>query len=650
MDKNWMKYYMANEPKNMNSSYIFLVDDANLAISIVASGFGAQVLLDDPDRQDDFYTTEEFIQYMKSIDCKGTCRMSYTYVPACFQKRKNDRLKAYFKANSHLNYCEGWQLVRGKEYYAKPDYQEDLKTELISFISRHEGPRGASRFSDESGDDPASVKSVDDNEVTNGWFPVNDAVRTALHTFNRQDEPVGVLDGSVVDYIIFHVRLFVLDQIVYIYKNGCYSADPHGSLTKELIRFLLFPKMMKSTIINRIYNQLLDRVQLHRTSDQLNYQPAHWINFRNGFYDVLKQEMVDHDPMYYCTNQIPFWYDPDWKPPDNPEDTNIVERFLRTNIPNEDDRKMLWEFIGYSMTTDTCFQKFLTLTGSGGTGKSVVIKMMETIVGRENVSNISLQDLNNRFYPSALHLKLLNTCADIPSLGMQSIDNLKKATGEDTLVFEKKGKDVGFFQSYAKLCFSANEIPLNLDEKSNAFYRRILILSMNRVIPVEEQDPHLREKISGECRYILYQAIRGLRRLHEQGHFTESERCKAAIRELRHRADNVQAFMDTCIREVPGKRVPRSEAYEAYEAFCHNNKRQSCGKKIFFKRMQSRFSLKRYGCDGYCYQNIELCDDNEDFDEDAENDSEKGTDENGFISLEPDEITPFDRHSQDKTE
>lgn len=655
MDRKCMEQYMTHEPKDINSSYIFLVDDPDLALIIAASGFGSQALLDDPDRQDKFYSTDEFIRYMDSIDCRGTCRMDYTYVPACFKKRKNDRLKEYFKANPHLNYCEGWQLVRGKEYFTKVEYQDELKKELISFIYRHEGPHKASRFSSTTGEGgscfPDTGSKETDNETDNGWFRADDVIRTRLHTFNRRDQPDGVLDGAVVDYVISHVHLFVLDLIVYIYKGGCYIADPHGSQTKEFIRSLLFPRMMKSTIINRIYQQLLDRVQLHRNSDQLNRQPAHWINFQNGFYDVLKQEMIDHDPKYYCTNQIPFRYDPVWKPPDNSEDTNIVERFLQTNIPDEDDRNMLWEFIGYSMTTDTGFQKFLTLTGSGGTGKSVVIKMMENIVGRENISNISLQDLNNRFYPSALHLKLLNTCADIPSLGMQSIDNLKKATGEDTLIFERKGKDVGFFQSYAKLCFSANEIPLNLDEKSNAFYRRILILSMNRVIPAGEQDPHLREKIPGEWRYILYQAIRGLRRLHEQGEFTESERCKAAIRELWHRADNVQAFMDTCIREVPGRRVPRSEVYEAYETFCHSNKRQSCGKKNFFKRMQSRFSLKRYGCDGFCYQNIELCDDNEDFDEEFENICNERTDENGFISLDSDEITPFDRHIQSqKTE
>lgn len=646
MNKNWLMHQIENTPQDLNSSYIFLVDDMDLALNILAGGFGVQALLEEPEQKDIFFTIEGFISYMKSLDNKGTSRMEYTYVAACSLKWKNGKLKEYFKENAFLNFHAGWKLFKEKKYYAKIDYQKDLKEELISFISQHEGPRGASKFS--NGADNIDGSHLSDNETFNGWFDVTDTIRTSLHTFNHKDETNGVLDGAVVDYIISHVELFILDQIVFIYTSGCYKADPHGSQAKELIRSLLFPEVMKSTIINRIYAQLLDRVSLHRTSDQLNLQPAHWINFQNGFYDVLTQDMIDHSPRYYCTNQIPFWYDPDWKPPDNPEESNIVEKFLRMNIPNEEDRKMLWEFIGYSMTTDTCFQKFLTLTGSGGTGKSIVIKMMDLIVGKDNISNISLQDLNNRFYPSALHLKLLNTCADIPSLGMQNIDNLKKATGEDMLVFEKKGKDVGFFRSYAKLCFSANEIPLNLDEKSNAFYRRILILSMDRVIPPEDQDPHLQEKIRPEWEYILYKAICGLKRLHEQGHFTESDRSKAATRELRRCADNVQAFIDTCICEAPGKRIPRSRVYDAYEEYCRDNKRQSCGKTNFFKRFCSRFTLSRYGSDGYCFKDIELCNQDEKIDECFGINCEEAADNNGFLSLEPDEVTPFDDHPADQ--
>ena len=37
--------------------------------------------------------------------------------------------------------------------------------------------------------------------------------------------------------------------------------------------------------------------------------------------------------------------------------------------------------------------------------------------------------------------KLLNACADIPCKAMENTDVLKKAVGEDTLIYEKKGQD-----------------------------------------------------------------------------------------------------------------------------------------------------------------------------------------------------------------
>ena len=647
MNRKIMKDYMSHEPSTLKSSYIFLTDDVNLALMIAGSGFGAQALSEDPDDCAYYFSVQSFTDYLGSDDLLGSCRMNYTYVPACYQKQKNDQLEAFFRINPHLTCIPGWRLFKNRNYLAKTDYQDELESRLNAFISCHEGPRAASQFhlqkqglltsQDAVSDSNPNIVDNPDHIDHNGWFQVDDTIRAKMHTFNQKDEPNGVLDSAIVDYIICHVYMFVLNMTVYLYRDGRYIPDPNGSQTRELIRSLLFPKMMKSNIMQRIYQQLLDRVVLHKTSDQLNRQPRHWINFRNGFFDVTSWKLVEHDPRYFAMNQLPYELDPDWKPPDR---KYVTERFLEMSFADADDRKTLWEYLGYAMTTDTGFQKFLTLTGPGGTGKSVMVGMMEDMVGSENISNISLQDLNNRFYPSALHLKLLNTCADIPSVGMQSIDNLKKATGEDTILFERKGKDASFFRSYAKLAFSANEIPLNLDEKSDAFYRRILILRMDHKAAPGERDPHLREKLAEDWQYILHHALLGLKRLYDQGGFTESASCREAIRDLRRRADNVQAFIDECICHAPGRRITRSEIFEAYENYCRENRRQSCGKGRFFERLNEHYHIKRFATQGYCYLDIALH---------AAGEYTKEPDNENFIELEPEEATPFDRQEGEKS-
>ena len=204
-------------------------------------------------------------------------------------------------------------------------------------------------------------------------------------------------------------------------------------------------------------------------------------------------EMLEHNPDYLTINQIPFPY--------YPEDCEQVlqggeniKKYLASSLPNKEEQQTFWEYFGYCMTQDTQFQKFLTLKGNGGTGKSVAVSLIQYVVGITNMSSISLQDLNKRFYATGMYGKLLNACADIPCKAMENTDVLKKAVGEDTLIYEKKGQDAIHFHSYAKLLFSTNEMPQNLEDKSDAFYRRLLILDMNRVVKSGEKDLHLKER------------------------------------------------------------------------------------------------------------------------------------------------------------
>ncbi len=49
-----------------------------------------------------------------------------------------------------------------------------------------------------------------------------------------------------------------------------------------------------------------------------------------------------------------------------------TSRFLNDAMPDHTDQLTLWQYIGYSMTRDTRFQRFMIIRGIGGTGKSKV--------------------------------------------------------------------------------------------------------------------------------------------------------------------------------------------------------------------------------------------------------------------------------------
>lgn len=566
MNKIFLEHYMKTKPETLEQKYLFLIDDQELAFAVIAAGYYAVALL--PER-DGYYDVESFITYMVEIACAGTYQTDYCYVPACTMKKTNDLLEQFCQ-NNYLTFRKGWSIFKNKEYLAKLEYQNEIKSVLSDFIKRFEGRQN----------EPPDLNR--------------------FHKFNEQGKRIGVFDMEIVDYLIQTVPFFMLGNTPYIYEKGCYHEDHNGIRLKSHIQKLIFRDCIKATTIQSIYNLLVSQAQIQKHFSDLNNQPSHWVNFQNGYFDVMEWRLIEHDTKYLMINQIPFSF--------YPEQTEIalsggthIRKYLDSSIPDKTDQQMFWQYLGYCMTTDTRFQKFLMIKGKGGTGKSIAISFTQHMVGSGNFSSMSLQNLNQRFYPTGLFGKLLNACADIPSTAMENVDIIKKAVGEDTLLYEKKGQDPTQFNSYAKLLFSANEMPLNLDDKTNAYYRRLLVLDINRSIPEEEKDSQLKEKMCKESDYAIHMAMLALKQLYNDNHFSESDHSKECIVNLYRSADSVKAFTDDILCHKSGEKIKRSDVYKMYEEYCEDNGRKSHGKSKFWEYMADKgFIIKRYS-DGIYY-------------------------------------------------
>lgn len=408
-----------------------------------------------------------------------------------------------------------------------------------------------------------------------------------FHTFNKSGEPSGVNDYAILEWFKSK-EIYVMAGTWLIYENGIFNRDETGAYVKTLIRELLYPEFVKSTTIDRVYRLILFARELHIKYEDMNQYPCHWIPFINGFYDPIEKKMIDHDPKYRCVYQIPHEY----KPNDNPSG-DVTEAFLKASLEDEQDREMLFQFIGYSMTRDTRQQKMIIFEGVGGTGKSTTINMVEEVDGAENISNISLGEFTQRFASYGLFGKVLNTCADLEISALEDTSILKKILGEDTLRAEAKGKDAFSFKNFAKLMFSTNELPVIKSERSNGFYRRLLILVMNKV--PDKVDTDLLSKLKTEIDYWLHQSVEALSRMYQTGRIFESESSKKAVNQLRCDSDTVEAFLNIYIIRDGNGRIKRSELYRYYENFCNDEDRMALKRKAFFASIRAKgFSEIKY--------------------------------------------------------
>ncbi|MBQ7123440.1 MAG: hypothetical protein IJO01_02345 [Oscillospiraceae bacterium] len=416
---------------------------------------------------------------------------------------------------------------------------------------------------------------------------------------NAKGEASKPIHKAIADLVLLDLDIFILNGDAYIYnnKNGTFERDENGKRVCGKIRSLLEFEFIEDKIITAIYNLIMTDEKITISDNDINLRPAHWVHFTNGYYDYKTDSLYNHNPKYHEIGVIPWEYSESKYPTTYKlkkigsgslteilSEPLLFNSWLNEAIPNIEDQKMILQYIGYAMTLETTAQKFLMICGSGGTGKSTLLSIIEKIIGRNNISCVSLQGLQERFTPAELYLKQANICADIPLSALSEIDMIKKLTGEDLISAERKFKNNFNFKSFARLFFSANDIPVNLSDKSNAFYRRMLILKMDKA--PEVVDIELSKKLESEIPNIITRAMEEL--YLSEGVIEESENSKRLVKEAYKNSDTVEAFIsDRCILDEKAK-TDRASLYSAYYNYCLYEDRKNVTKSNFYKQLESK--------------------------------------------------------------
>lgn len=394
--------------------------------------------------------------------------------------------------------------------------------------------------------------------------------------YNGKGIPNGVNYRAICDAFVNRGDIFVLGGECYQYKEGVYSEA--SSFVRNAIKdMIVVDNLITQTRIMEAYRLITDDTRLQRSALELNCNKS-LINFQNGVWDIEKKELIPHDSKYLQTLQIPHSVG-EYVPF---KETKLFDFFQKTKLPKED-IKMLLKYMAYCLTLDYGLKTFMILCGQSNTGKSVLIRFFETLVGKQNVSSLSMHELNMRFYPAQLYNRLLNSCADNSSLPLSSIENLKKITGGDQIMHERKGKEPFFFVPFCKLIFSFNQLPLQLEEKSNAFYKRMRILFMNRELFLNNEyvnDLCSEESVSQIIPYLLH-----LLPLKEIPRTSMSDRYVEA---LRQDSDSIHAFVSNHCELGNDYIVEKNALYEAYCRFCIDTGRESHKKHAFARNMRAR--------------------------------------------------------------
>ncbi|WP_415281500.1 DNA primase family protein [Clostridium perfringens] len=368
-----------------------------------------------------------------------------------------------------------------------------------------------------------------------------------------------------------------------IYENGVYNISGEKEAGRIIMDYML-PNYCTMASIRDCRDQW--DILVSMDFDVFNRNP-YLVNVRNGLLDIRDMSFKEHTPSYLSTVQLNVEYNPHANCPQ-------FEKFLNEVL---DCRliPLVQEILGYLLTTNTSAQKSFVLLGPARTGKSTLLWVVEyLLLGKKNVSNIPWQEIGDKFKTAELLGKLANVFSDLPSKSIDDTGIFKVVTGEDYLMAEKKNKNPFKFRPFARLVFSCNELPKNYVDRTEGFYRRLIIVPFNRQIEKNKIDKALKYKFQREKEGILNWALEGLKRLYENNfEFSENELTDEVKKEYKRENNNVISFVEECCEIDSLFSCSRIEIYESYKEFCGESGLKALSQIKFNKELEGNFNVTR---------------------------------------------------------
>lgn len=268
------------------------------------------------------------------------------------------------------------------------------------------------------------------------------------------------------------------------------------------------------------------------------------LNVANGTLDLRTMTLRAHDPADRITKVCRAAYTPGAK-------SDKWVSFLDRVLPDEQVREFVQRLVGVGLLGLVVEHILPIFTGTGANGKSVFDKAIRHALG--DYASTAEPDLFMQragAHPTGeMDLLGIRWCAVSESEKGRRLAEatMKRLTGGDTIRARRMRQDFVEFTPSHTAVLITNHLPtVSGDDK--AIWRRIRVVPFNVVIPPDERDPHLDEKLQLDAEAVLSWAVHGYSDYLAKGGLAEPESVKAATDTYQVDSDAVARFLaERCI-------------------------------------------------------------------------------------------------------
>lgn len=309
------------------------------------------------------------------------------------------------------------------------------------------------------------------------------------------------------------------------------------------------------------------------------------VPFKNGLYDQREGTLNDLNPGFFNNSCLSMDYD------ENPGDPVEWMRFLEGIFTDHegvlDDQaiSLLQEWFGYVLTGSVRQQKMLLVIGPTRSGKGTIEKVLQAMVGFENLGAFDFSTLTTDFGMEQMWGKNLCICSDVRDMSRdldKVVERVLKISANDPVPLNKKGKAIVNVKMNTKLMMFSNRVPV-FNDAHGAMNARLLIVQMHQSF-LGREDTFLADKLIEEVDKIAMWALQGLSRLLKNGKFTTPESSEEARAELRVNDSPLVSFINDRVELHPATSLNKDALWDEYQEWAHmNGYKYIKNKQTFFR-------------------------------------------------------------------
>jgi putative DNA primase/helicase len=384
-----------------------------------------------------------------------------------------------------------------------------------------------------------------------------------------------LLDGEYVG---------MFDEIIHVWKKTHWQAVSTGELRNAASAFLtaVKPAKMVKNSLQSIVSTAPLAPHLYRIPEIQRNDPVR-IALLDAVVEVRDDgEIVEVVPdrrhgLRHGINAL-------WADHDQP--TPMFDAFIEKVLPDEEVRRVVLEYIGYTLLPDTRFQVAQFWVGSGANGKSVLAEIVAAM--HRKVATLNLRDLGGFSTTALIGASLIDIDEMPPRIDEQALKSM--ISGDPTFIDRKYLEPVSI-RPTAKWIMRGNAAP-QISDQSDGFWRRLHVVQFPTQFPEGQREVNLAKKIiEAELSGILYRVLKSLSNLLQRGRFGElPDKMTEAVEQMRIETNSLRAWLENVdMTIVPdlADGMTSAAVYANYNEWCKQSGYMPVAVQKFWTQMGS---------------------------------------------------------------